>query len=104
MSVALAACAAAADTSTPVPDDGGPLFDGRSAATYYRENCSSCHGSDRAGQIGPSLRPEALTKDDSIYLETIANGRSGTAMPAWRRSGLTDREIEALVEFLHTEP
>lgn len=99
----LAACSSA-DTSTPVPDDGGPLFGDRTAAAYFQSSCSSCHGGDRSGGIGPSLRPDDLTEADSVYFETIAGGRGGTSMPAWRRAGLNDREITALVEFLRSEP
>lgn len=98
------ACLSAGDTSTPVPDDGGALFDGRTAADFYGSNCSSCHGRDRGGGIGPSLEPDKLSKDDAVYFETIARGRSGSSMPAWRLKGLTDREIDALVALLRTEP
>lgn len=101
--LAFAACSSA-DTSTPVPDDGEPLFGDRTAAEYFQSNCSSCHGGDRGGGIGPSLRPDDLTEDDAFYFDTIAQGRAGTSMPAWRRSGLTDREITVLVEFLRSEP
>jgi len=103
VTVVVAACSGGS-TATPVPDDGGALFGGREVADYFRSNCSSCHGTDRAGGIGPALLPERLTEDDGFYFETIAQGRSGTSMPAWRRAGLTDREIEALVDFLRTEP
>lgn len=103
MGIAIAACSSA-DTSTPVPDDGEPLFGGRSVAEYYRSNCSSCHGGDRGGGIGPALRPDDLGEDDAVYFEVIAQGRGGTSMPAWRRAGLNDREITALVDFLRTEP
>ena len=101
---AVVAACSSGSTATPVPDAGGPLFDGREVADYFRSNCSSCHGTDRAGGIGPALLPERLTKDDAFYIETIAQGRAGTSMPAWRRAGLTDREIAALVEFIRTEP
>lgn len=99
-----AACGGGADTSTPVPDDGGAPFDGRTAAEFYATNCSSCHGVDRRGARGPALTPNSLTMDDAFYFETIARGRLGTAMPAWRRSGLTDAEISALIDFLRSPP
>lgn len=104
VAVLLAACSSNVDTSTPVPDDGGEPFRGRTVADYFASNCSSCHGGDRGGGIGPSLRPDDLTEDDAFYFDTIAEGRAGTSMPAWRRSGLTDREITALVDFLRSEP
>ena len=100
--LALAACSGA-DTSTPVPEVGEP-FDGGSAADFFRSNCSSCHGQDRQGGIGPALRADALTRDDAFYFDAIARGRSGTAMPAWRRAGVTDTEINALIDFLRSAP
>ena len=103
VSVALGACGGG-DTSTPVPDDGAPIFDGRPVGDFYRSNCSSCHGTDRGGGIGPALEPDRLTNDDAFYADTIARGRAGTSMPAWRTRGLNDREIAALVDFLRTEP
>ena len=99
--IAVAACSSA-DTATPVPDDGAALFDGRDVTEFFRSNCSSCHGRDRGGGIGPSLRPDDLTEADSFYFETIAHGRG--SMPAWRAQGVRDREIEALIEFLRRDP
>ena len=99
----LAACSGAADTSTPVPEDGEP-FDGRTAAEFFGSRCSSCHGQKRQGGVGPSLLPERLTKDDAAYFDAIAHGRPGTAMPAWRAQGVTDAEINALIEFLRSSP
>ena len=99
----VAACGGGGDTTTPVSDDGSPLFDGRSASEFFRSNCSSCHGQQRQGAIGPALTPDVLTEDDTFYFDAIAHGRVGTAMPAWRRADMTDREIEALIESLRAE-
>jgi mono/diheme cytochrome c family protein len=103
VSIVLAACSSG-DGSTPVPDDGGPPFDGKPVGDFYRANCSSCHGTDRGGGIGPALTPERLTREDAVYFDAIARGRPGTSMPVWRNRGLTDQEITALVEYLRTEP
>lgn len=36
------------------------------------------------GGLGPSLLPEAINnKDDDFLVNTILNGRKGTAMPPW---------------------
>lgn len=80
------------------------LFDGKSAPEEYQTSCSSCHGSERAGGVGPALAPDRLLGDDLTYFETIKNGRPGTAMPAWGDQGLSDAEIWLLVGMLHTEP
>lgn len=70
---------------------------------FYQANCATCHGANRAGLVGPALTPDAMTQDSQFYVDTIANGVSGTAMPAWLNSGLTMPEVRLLVEFLRTE-
>ncbi len=71
---------------------------------FYRANCAVCHGDRRQGVIGPPLLPATLTADDEFYFDVIANGRPGTAMPAWSRLGLGSGDISALISFLRTEP
>lgn len=92
-------------TSTSTPDDngGGELFGGTPVDQYYAINCAACHGADRQGIVGPALTKDRLTESDDFYFDTIANGRAGTVMPAWREAGpLNDEEISALVTFLKT--
>jgi mono/diheme cytochrome c family protein len=43
-------------------------------------------------------------KDDAAYFDTIAHGRPDTPMPAWQAQGVTDTEINALIEFLRSPP
>ena len=50
-----------------------------------KHDCGSCHGLYLKGGLGPSLLPEALAgKSDALLLETIRQGRPGTAMPPWQ--------------------
>ncbi len=79
-------------------------FSEMSVPEFYAANCATCHGSNRQGGIGPPLVPSRLTQSDDFYAETIADGRSGTSMPAWSEMGLSDLEIDSLVAFLRTEP
>jgi mono/diheme cytochrome c family protein len=90
-------------TATVEPSDGGPAdatVQGLPIGDYYLASCAACHGADRGGLVGPALTPETLVEDDALYFETIKNGRPGTAMPPWGAQGLTDDEINALVEWL----
>jgi mono/diheme cytochrome c family protein len=93
-------------TSTSTPDDdddGGELFGGTPVDQFFAINCAACHGADRQGIVGPALTKDVLTESDDFYFDTIANGREGTVMPAWRDAGpLNDEEISALVTFLKT--
>jgi mono/diheme cytochrome c family protein len=92
----------ASASATETPDDGGELFGGTPIDQFFAINCAACHGVDRQGIVGPALTRDVLTESDDFYFDTIANGRPGTVMPAWRDAGLNDSEISALVTFLKT--
>ncbi|WP_328591519.1 c-type cytochrome [Methylotetracoccus oryzae] len=65
-----------------------------------KQDCGSCHGLQFKGGLGPPLLPEALSgKPDSTLIDTIVNGRPGTAMPPWR-GFLTADEAAWLVNQL----
>ncbi|MSQ29618.1 MAG: c-type cytochrome [Dehalococcoidia bacterium] len=78
----------------------GPTVQGVAVADFYQKTCAVCHGNKRQGVVGPALTPQRLTNTDEFYFNTIKNGRSGTAMPAWGAAGLTDDDIKALVQFV----
>ena len=69
-------------------------------AEIYAEFCASCHGDQRQGNPGPSLLPDDLPQDASVYAGIITYGK-GSVMPAW---GDTFNEdiINALAEWLKT--
>jgi mono/diheme cytochrome c family protein len=82
-------------------DDTGEEETQIDAAAIYAASCARCHGADREGRNGPALLPERLTQDKSVYIRTISDG-SGP-MPSF--SGrLSAEEIDALVEFVLSEP
>lgn len=94
--------------STPDPDGtpAGPTVQGVPVDVFYQASCSTCHGADRAGitGLGLPLLPEVLTKDDDFYFDVIKNGRAGTVMPAWGQQGLSDEDIQTLLEFIRDTP
>jgi cytochrome c55X len=48
-------------------------------------DCGSCHGMTLQGGLGPALLPETLAGRPAGFLvQTILDGRPGTAMPPWR--------------------
>ncbi len=54
-------------------------------ANLLKQDCGSCHGLRFKGGLGPALLPENLSgKSDAALVDTILNGRPGTAMPPWR--------------------
>ena len=51
-----------------------------------KHDCGACHGLKLTGGLGPSLLPESLVdKSNEYLLETILEGKPGTAMPPWKK-------------------
>lgn len=65
-----------------------------------RQDCGSCHGMTLKGGLGPSLLPERIGKLPAEFLiNTVLEGRKGTAMPPWK--GMLSRdEVSWMVEQL----
>jgi len=72
----------------------------REPAETYRQVCAHCHAPDKA--VGPVITnafPEAAQESWGTYIDlTVRNGRA--AMPAFRHSEISDRELEALSQAL----
>ncbi|MFO7594232.1 MAG: cytochrome c [Pseudomonadota bacterium] len=63
-----------------------------------KQDCGSCHGMTLKGGLGPALLPGSLEgKPDSMLIETVLNGRPGTAMPPWETM-LSRDEVQWLVQ------
>ena len=74
------------------------------AAQIYATQCASCHGVDRFGGTGPALLPENLERlRKPAAVDTIANGRIATQMPAFRDT-LSKSDIDALVAYVYSPP
>ena len=77
----------------------GPSF----AAQTFDDVCSGCHGSDLSGGHGPSLFTQSLLTqrtDDQLH-DTIANGATGSEMPAFKEM-YSDDQIWQLVAYLRS--
>ena len=58
------------------------------------QDCGSCHGLTMRGGLGPALLPDNLVgKPRDMLVNTVMNGRPGTAMPPW--DALLSREEAA---------
>lgn len=50
-----------------------------------KHDCGSCHGLTLKGGLGPALLASNLVnKSDEFLVQTILQGRKGTAMPPWK--------------------
>lgn len=96
--------ASPADSGIIAVADRNALFDGQPIDEYFRDTCGGCHGPNREGGTGPALIPARLSEDESFYFTTIQDGRPNTVMPGWGNIGLTEAEIQALVEYIYSEP
>lgn len=69
-----------------------------------KHDCGSCHGLTLKGGLGPSLLADALAnKSDQFLVQTIREGRKGTAMPPWKPF-MTEQETLWLVQTLLKQP
>jgi hypothetical protein len=68
----------------------------------YQKNCSSCHGADRLGGMGPALLPESLSRlKKPEAARMIRDSRPGVQMPAFAKT-LTEKEIADLVTLVYS--
>ena len=68
----------------------------------FSTKCAACHGANRQGIPGlaPPLTPESLTASSDTEIKgMILDGRSGTAMPAFKGT-LSLEQIDALLRFI----
>lgn len=78
----------------------------RGAETYLAI-CSSCHGAQGEGSIGPSVNNTRLNRE--VLKEVISKGRPSrpVAMPAWGQASggpLKEHQIEDVVNFIKHWP
>lgn len=88
-------------TPEPLPEEPEAQVEinGVLVGTFYSQNCAVCHGQAREGGVGLPLTPADLTQPDDVYVDTILNGRPGTAMPPWS-STVSPEDAQAIVTFL----
>ncbi len=64
------------------------------------QDCGACHGLTLKGGLGPPLLADSLlNKSDEFLVQTILEGRKGTAMPPWKPF-ITEQETFWLVQKL----
>jgi mono/diheme cytochrome c family protein len=76
-------------------------------ATLYAENCAACHGAEGRGGAAIALASPVYLAiaDDAAIRKVIANGVSGTAMPAFAESAggmLTDAQIDVITKEIRS--
>src|SRR4051794_39161913 len=96
---------ASGERQAGAPDPGGRSGDrdANPTAALFIEQCSGCHGTDRAGGRAPSLFDEkwlASTTDERIA-NTIRNGVPNTAMQPFK--SLSDEQIWQLTQYMRTQ-
>ncbi len=78
------------------------LVAGETVTELFKTQCSSCHGAERLGAMGPALLPENLKRlKKNKASEVILNGRALTQMPAFKDK-LNTEQINSLVDYIYT--
>ena len=88
----------------PLPKDKANAEKGKSV---YESYCLACHGAQGKGDgpVGSALTPPPsdLTatgkKSDQFLLQTIQNGRPGTAMPSWKED-ISPQDIQDVLAYI----
>lgn len=65
------------------------------AKTFAKDNCTSCHGQNLEGGMGPKL---AGISDTEKAKKIIREGKG--AMPAHDASKISDKDLDTLVKYL----
>jgi mono/diheme cytochrome c family protein len=100
-------------SGVPEKVESGPVrwvqADSTLGRRLYDSSCSGCHGAKGEGGEGPALNNQVLlgSATDTYLVETISNGRHGTAMsgfatPSVTRPAYARTEIEAMVAVVRT--
>src|SRR5512136_2339706 len=71
----------------------------------FATNCTTCHGQNGEGAVGPALNSRGLLKTTSgaTLSSLIHTGVPGSVMPAWGQEyggPLTDEQVTQLVAFI----
>lgn len=66
------------------------------AATFAKDNCTSCHGQNLEGAMGPKLAGNS--KPAKEMEKIIRNGKG--SMPAHDESKISDKDLGTLVKYL----
>jgi mono/diheme cytochrome c family protein len=108
---AATAPASAAATAAPTQAAAGgaaPAGNAQAGQGIFATNCSPCHGQNgQGGGVGPKLAKNTFVQPANAQKvhDTIANGRPGTAMPAWSQAkggALSDTQINDVIAYLYT--
>lgn len=74
------------------------------AESLFKQHCSSCHGAQRLGGMGPALLPGNLSRlRKPKAAKVIDNGRVATQMPAFS-SVLNAEQRDVLLDYIYSEP
>lgn len=76
--------------------------------TLYGENCAGCHGAEGRGGAAIALADPVYLgiADDAAVRKVIANGVSGTSMPAFAQSAggmLTDKQVDVITGEMRSQ-
>ncbi|MDJ1088257.1 c-type cytochrome [Macrococcoides caseolyticum] len=77
-------------------EDGAKTEQKFDAKTFAKDNCTSCHGQNLEGGMGPKLAGNS--KDAGALKKVIREGKG--AMPAHDETTISDKDLDTLVKYL----
>lgn len=97
ISIALAQEGPPAQTGPATPAAKPDIENGK---RQFAQNCSTCHGINAGGEVGPDLHGVVTKLGDSAVHDIIRRGIPGTAMPG--SSTMSEKQTSDIVGYLHT--
>jgi putative heme-binding domain-containing protein len=94
-STAPAAPGARQESPAAKPADQSPGKD------LFEQRCSTCHGLDAGGAMGPNIQGIPFRLGADVVKSTIKNGMGGGGMPAFAGQ-LDDTQIQQIIDYLLT--
>lgn len=87
------------------PAQGGPAApvakgDPENGKRQFAQNCSTCHGINAGGEVGPDLHGVVAQLGDPSVHDIIRRGIPGTAMPG--SSTMSEKQVADVLAYLHT--
>ena len=97
------------EARTPAPLSSHAEGNAKNGKAIYEKNCVACHGTKGKGDgpIGQALVPPAgdltatVNTSDQDLLQSIQDGKPGTAMPAWK-GGLSSQDMQDVLAYIRS--
>lgn len=94
-----AACST--EDENPAPNKGSTGETTAKLSASYASQCARCHGDEGKGSFQYPALPGA--RDEASFIALVRQGRSGTLMPSFAATTISDADLKADFLWMTTE-